>query len=139
MRVDPTEKFSTTLRVSFADASAFATLAGDTNPLHHDPAFAAGTRYKVPILSGPQMAAQLMGFLASHYAARGAVIGHDISFRFHTPIPADQEITLEWAVDTVTEAPHLKSDVVILRGRILTAAGKVATTAKARILVGERF
>ncbi|NVO13350.1 MAG: MaoC family dehydratase [Rhodoplanes sp.] len=139
MRVDPTEKFSTTLHVSFADASAFAALAGDRNPLHHDPDFAAGTRYKVPIISGPQMAAQLMGFLASHYAARGAVIGHDISFRFHVPIPADQEITLEWSVDSVTEAPHLKSDVVILRGRILTAAGKVATTAKARILVGGSF
>jgi acyl dehydratase len=139
MRVDPAEKFSTTLRVSFADASAFAALAGDHNPLHHDAGFAAGTRYKVPIISGPQMAAQLMGFLATHYAARGAVIGHDISFRFHQPIPADQEITLEWSVDTVTEAPHLKSDVVILRGRILNAAGKVATTAKARILVGDSF
>ncbi|RAI41945.1 MaoC family dehydratase [Rhodoplanes roseus] len=139
MRVDPTEKFSTTLRVGFAEASAFATMAGDKNPLHHDAAFAAATRYKTPIVSGPQMAAQLMGFLASHYAAKGAVIGHDISFRFHVPIPVDQEITLEWAVETVTKAPHLKSDVVVLRGRILMADGKVATTAKARILVGETF
>ncbi|MFD2184782.1 MaoC family dehydratase [Rhodoplanes azumiensis] len=139
MRVDPTETFSTTFTVSFAEASAFATMAGDKNPLHHDPAFAAGTRYKVPIVSGPQMAAQLMGFLASHYAAKGAVIGHDISFRFHVPIPAGETITLEWSVDTVTEAPHLKSDVVVLRGRILMADGKVATSAKARILVGESF
>lgn len=139
MRVDPSETFSTTLTVGFAEASAFAALAGDRNPLHHDAGYAAGTRYRVPIVSGPQMAAQLMGLLASHYAAKGAVIGHDISFRFHVPIEVDQEITLEWSVDTVTEAPHLKSDVVVLRGRILTSSGKVATTAKARILVGESF
>ncbi|EJW09906.1 hypothetical protein A33M_0783 [Rhodovulum sp. PH10] len=139
MRVDPTETFSTTLAVPFAETSAFAKLAGDENPLHHDAAYAAGTRYRTPIVSGPQMAAQLMGFLATHYAEKGAVIGHDISFRFHKAIPVDQEITLEWAVDSVTEAPHLGSDVVVLRGRILTADGTVATSAKARILVGEGF
>ncbi|MTW14853.1 protein dehydratase [Rhodoplanes serenus] len=137
MRTEAGETFATTRRISFTEASAFATLAGDHNPLHHDAAYAAGTRYKGPIVSGPQMAAQLMGFLASHFAARGAVIGHDISFRFHLPLAVDQDVTLEWTVDTVTPAPHLASDVVVLRGRILTADRKVATSAKARILIGD--
>jgi acyl dehydratase len=135
--VVPDERFAKTIRLTLAEASAFAKLAGDDNPLHHDADYAARTRFKRPLVCGGQMAAQMMGFLASHYSQRGNVVGHDIKFRLHQPVFADETIELAWQVEEITPAPHLKGDVVVLRGQIRNGAGKVAISAKARVLVGE--
>lgn len=137
--VVPDERFTKTIRLSFADVSAFARMVGDNNPLHHDADYAAQTRFKRPLACGGQLVAQMMGFLASHYAARGNVIGHDVKFRLHQPVFAEETIELAWQVEEITPAPHLKGDVVMLRGQIRNEAGKVAISAKARILVGERL
>ncbi len=131
------ERFAKTIQLTLADVSAFARLAGDHNPLHYDPDYAARTRFKAPLACGGQLAAQMMGFLASHYSERGNVVGHDIKFRLHLPVLADEAIELSWQVEEVTPAPHLKGDVVVLRGQIRNSAGKLALSAKARVLVGE--
>lgn len=138
-RVVPDERFTKTVHLNFADVSAFARMAGDDNPLHHDADYAAQTRFKRPLACGGQLIAQMMGFLASHYAARGNVIGHDVQFRLHQPVFAEETIELAWQVKEITQAPHLKGEVVMLRGEIRNEAGKVAMSAKARILVGERL
>lgn len=137
--VVPDERFTKTIYLNLADVSAFARLAGDDNPLHHDADYAAQTRFKRPLACGGQLAAQMMGFLASHYSARGNVVGHDIKFRLHLPVLADDTIELAWQVEEITPAPHLKGDVVVLRGQIRNSAGKLALSAKARVLVGERL
>jgi 3-hydroxybutyryl-CoA dehydratase len=138
-RVVPDERFTKTIHLNFADVSAFARMVGDENPLHHDAAYAAQTRFKRPLACGGQLVAQMMGFLASHYAARGNVIGHDVQFRLHQPVFAEETIEFVWQVEEITPAPHLKGDVVMLRGQVRNEAGKVAMSAKARILVGERL
>jgi 3-hydroxybutyryl-CoA dehydratase len=137
--VVPDERFTKTVHLNFADVRAFARMAGDDNPLHHDADYAAQTRFKRPLACGGQLVAQMMGFLASHNAARGNVIGHDVQFRLHQPVFAEETIELAWQVEEVTAAPHLKGEVVMLRGQIRNEAGKVAISAKARILVGERL
>jgi acyl dehydratase len=135
--VVPDERFAKTIQLTLADVSAFARLAGDHNPLHYDAEYAARTRFKKPLACGGQLAAQMMGFLASHYSERGNVVGHDIKFRLHLAVLADEAIELSWQVEEVTPAPHLKGDVVVLRGQIRNSAGKLALSAKARVLVGE--
>ena len=135
--VVPDERFAKTVQLTPADVSMFARLAGDHNPLHHDAEYAARTRFKRPLACGGQLAAQMMGFLASHYSARGTVVGHDIKFRLHLPVLADEAIELAWQVEEITPAPHLKGEVVVLRGQIRNSAGKLALSAKARVLVGE--
>jgi 3-hydroxybutyryl-CoA dehydratase len=135
--VVPDERFAKTIQLTPADVSTFARLAGDHNPLHHDAEYAARTRFKRPLACGGQLAAQMMGFLASHYSARGTVVGHDIKVRLHLPVLADEAIELAWQVEEITPAPHLKGEVVVLRGQIRNSAGKLALSAKARVLVGE--
>ena len=137
--VVPDERFAKTIQLTPEDVSAFARLAGDDNPLHHDAEYAARTRFKRPLACGGQLAAQMMGFLASHYSARGNVVGHDIKFRLHLPVRADEAIEIAWQVEEITPVPHLKGDVVMLRGQIRNSAGKVALSAKARVLVGEQL
>lgn len=139
MRARPHERFSETIRLTAADASAFALAAGDHNPIHHDPAAAAKSRYKRPIVSGTQTTARLMALTATHFSQRCDMVGLEFSVRFHRPVYADETIHLEWLVVSVTDAPTLKGEVVELRGRIRNEAGETAVGAKGRVLVTDKL
>ena len=117
----------------------FATAAGDDNPLHHDEAFAATTRYGRPTASGPHTTALLLALTASHYSKKGAMIGLEFWVRFRRPIYADEVIRLEWLVVKVTPNEKLKGDIVELRGRIKGQDGRTALAAKGRVLVTDHL
>lgn len=119
--------------------AAYADAAGDTNPVHHDSAFAAATRYGRLIASGTHTTALLLGLTASHYSTRGAMVGLEFWVRFRRPIYADETIHLEWLVVRVTPNDKLNGDIVELRGRIKNQNGETALGAKGRILVTERL
>ncbi len=136
MKAQPHERFSETMQLTPEGVSAFARAAGDTNPLHHDPAVAARTRYGRLIASGTQTIAHLMALGARHFSARGDMVGLDFSFRFKKPIYADETIEI---VIRVEKAPHLKGDVIEMRGRIRNQAGETALGAKGRVLVADRL
>ena len=48
MKVQPHERFTAEVRLTPATVSAFAHTVGDVNPVHHDPHYAATTRYQRP-------------------------------------------------------------------------------------------
>jgi 3-hydroxybutyryl-CoA dehydratase len=139
MRAHPHERFGARVRLSPESVGAFATEVGDTNPLHHDPAHAAQTRYGRLLASGPQTTAHLMALTASHFSRRGAMVGLEFWFRFRRPIFADETIDLEWLVVAVKENAKLRGEVVELRGRIRNAAGQTAIGAKGRVLVTDKL
>jgi len=140
VRAFPRERFSSEVTLTPAMVSAYARGVGDTNPVHHNPAFAAATRYGRPIASGTQTTALLLGLTASHYSADTiAMVGLEFWVRFRRPIFADETIRLEWMVVKVTPNAKLRGDVVELRGRIRNQAGQTAVGAKGRILVTARL
>jgi acyl dehydratase len=139
MKTVPHERFSSTIVLTPATVSAFARAAGDDNPLHHDPAHAARTRYGRPLASGPQTTAHLMALTASHFSRRGAMVGLEFWFRFRRPVFADETIRLEWLVVSVKHNSRLGGDVIELRGRIRNEAGETAVGAKGRVLVSEKL
>jgi acyl dehydratase len=119
--------------------SEFATAAGDNNPIHHDAAFAAPTRFGRPTASGPHTTALLLALTASHFSKRGAMLGLEFWVRFRRPIYADETIFLEWMVIKVTPNQKLRGDIVELRGRIQGEDGKTSLGAKGRVLVTDRL
>jgi acyl dehydratase len=139
LRARPHERFSSHIRLTPDEVSAFARTAGDHNPLHHDAVFAARTRYKRPLASGTQTTSQLMALTATHFSKRGAMVGLDFSFRFKRPVYADETIKLEWLVVAVKDAPQLGGEIVELRGRVLNEDGKTAVGAKGRVLVADQL
>lgn len=139
VKAAPGERFSARLTLTPDSVAAFAATVGDRNPLHHDPAHAATTRYKRLIASGPQTTAHLMALTASHFAERGAIVGLDFSFRFNKPVFADETVTLEWLVVAVHDNARLRGQVVDMRGRVQNAAGVTAVGAKGRILLTDRL
>jgi 3-hydroxybutyryl-CoA dehydratase len=112
VRVKPRERFSSEVTLNPLMVSAFAASVGDTNPVHHDPEFAAATRYKRLIASGTHTSALLLGLTASHFSKRGSMVGLEFWLKFRRPVYADETIFLEWLVVKVTPNQKLKGDVV---------------------------
>jgi acyl dehydratase len=139
MKAFPRERFATEVTLTPAAVSAYSQAAGDTNPVHHDAAFAAGTRYGRPIASGTHTTALLLALTASHYSQGTAMVGLEFWVRFRRPIYADETIRLEWLVVKITPNSKLNGDVVELRGRIRNQQGETALGAKGRILVTDRL
>jgi acyl dehydratase len=139
LRAFPRERFSSEVKLTPALVSAYADRVGDTNPIHHDPAFAAATRYGRTIASGTHTTALLLGLTASHYSQGSAMVGLEYWVRFRRPIYADETIRLEWLVVKVTPNLKLSGDIVELRGRIQNQNGETALGAKGRILVTDHL
>ena len=139
MKAHPRERFSSELTLTPETVVAFATAAGDNNPIHHDPEFAAATRFGRPTASGPHTTALLLALTASHFSKRGAMLGLEFWVRFRRPIYADETICLEWLVVKVTPNEKLRGDIVDLRGRIKGQDGKTSVGAKGRVLVTDRL
>lgn len=139
MRAFPRERFSSEVTLTPALVGAYARAAGDDNPVHHDPRFAASTRYGRVIASGTHTTALLLGLTASHFAKKGAMVGLEFWVRFRRPIYADETIRLEWLVVKVTPNEKLDGDVVELRGRIKGGDGQTAVGAKGRVLVADHL
>lgn len=139
MNVRPRQRFSSQVTLTPTTVTAFAQAAGDDNPVHHDPAFAATTRYRRPIASGTHTTALLLGLTASHFSKEAAMVGLEFWVRFRRPVFADETIRLEWLVIKVTPNARLGGDIVELRGRVQRADGQTAVGAKGRVLVIERL
>ena len=139
MRAYPRERFSSEVTLSPAAVAEYARAAGDDNPVHHDPGFAASTRYGRLIASGTHTTALLLGLTAAHFSRKGAMVGLEFWVRFRRPIAADETIHLEWLVVKVTPNEKLNGEIVELRGRIKGQDGQTAVGARGRVLVTARL
>ena len=135
MTVFRRERFSSEMTVSAALVCAFAQAAGDDNPIHHDPDFAASTRYGRLIASGTHTSALLLGLTASHFSRKAVMVGLEFWVRFRRPVYADETIRLEWLVVRVTRNDKLQGNIVDLRGRIRGQDGQTALGATGRVLI----
>ena len=107
MRARAGERFSTEVTLTPESVAGFARDVGDDNPVHHDPQFAAGTRFGRLIASGPHTTALLLALTAAHFSKRGAMLGLEFWQRFRKPVFADETILLEWLVVKVTPSASL--------------------------------
>jgi acyl dehydratase len=122
----PHERFSAVVSLEPSATSAFAHAVGDTNPVHHDAEYAAASRFGRLLASGPQTTAHLLALTASHFSNRGAMLGLEFWVRFRRPVYADETITLEWLVVSVTKNSSLDGEIIDLRGRIRKENGETA-------------
>ncbi|HEX4389255.1 MAG TPA: MaoC family dehydratase [Steroidobacteraceae bacterium] len=138
-RARPRERFSSQVKLTASTVTAFASAAGDDNPIHHDAAFAAATRFRKPTASGPHTTALLLALTAAHFSKKGAMLGLEFWVRFRRPVYADETIRLEWMVVKVTANEKLHGEIVELRGRIRGEDGRTAVGAKGRVLLTDRL
>ena len=139
MKVQPHDRFSMTYTLTPELVSQQAHAIGDSNPVHHDPDFAATTRYGRLIASGTHTSSLLLGLTASHFSKGMSMVGLEFSLKFRRPIYANETIHLEWLVAKVTPNQKLGGDIVDLYGRIQGQDGRTALGAKGRILVTQQL
>jgi predicted Fe-S protein YdhL (DUF1289 family) len=129
------ESFDATLALSPDSVKHFATLVNDTNPLHHDDAYARASRFGGLIASGTQPTAHLMAMLAAHFSTYAQPLGLEFGIRLTRAVKADDVLTLYWRVTEARWKASLKGDLVKLEGGAHNAQGDTVMTATATIVV----
>ncbi len=132
------ERFAQTVRFSAESIRAFADVVGDTNPLHHDEAVAARSRFGGLIASGTHSSALLLGLTASHFSRTAQPLGLEFHVHFHHAVHAGDTLELAWTVTRVQPKPSLGGDLVWLEGQARNQRGDVALAATATLLVTDR-
>ncbi|WP_116364500.1 MaoC family dehydratase [Parahaliea mediterranea] len=89
-------------RIDTQHIRLFAAACGDTNPVHLDPAFAAGTPFGEPIAHGMLTGALVSAALALELPGPGTVyLGQ--SLRFRAPVKVGDTLTVELVVSELRE------------------------------------
>lgn len=118
--------------ITLLDISRFATMCEDMNPLHHDPEYAAATRFGGIIACGPHYLSLLMGLLASHYTQHGPQVGIEFQVNLRKPVRPGDTIELKWVVTHIE--PKSRGNVVTLDGSITNQSGEVVLTTVGKIM-----
>ena len=134
VRIEVGETFSRKVAFDAQGIAAFATLCGDTNPLHHDAAYAAASRFGGIIACGPHVTSLLMALTASHFAPRGPGVGLGFTFRLRSAVRAGETVTMRWRVTAVTRKETLRGSIIQLVGEVVRPGGVIAITATGETL-----
>lgn len=129
------DSFDRVVTLDEASIAAFATAAGDANPLHHDRDTAARSRFGGLIASGPQTSSLLLGLCATWFTARGESVGLEFSFRFRKAVRAGDTLRLSWTITAIEPKPSLNGDVVSMEGRAVNGAGDVVVESRGLALL----
>ena len=92
-----------TRRFGVADFRAFEQISGDSNPLHHDAAYAAETRFKAPIVPVFLAASPLSAIAGTMLPGHRSLILSS-SLRAIAPVPYDVDITYSAKVVSTLDA-----------------------------------
>jgi 3-hydroxybutyryl-CoA dehydratase len=128
------EKFSKHHAFNEDQVRAFATAAGDTNPLHHDAAAAGCSRYGALIVSGTHSTALILGLTAEHFSKRFSVVGVSFSVDFRQAVLASAAVRIEWEV-VATSMKGQTAQEVELRGGLYDKRGQLCVQAAGTVKV----
>ncbi len=125
------------LLLDAAAIRAGAHMVGDLNPLHHDEAFAAASRYGELIASGAYTSGLLAGLLSIGFEGatenENGHVGVDYQVRFRGPVRVDRLMRMEWVVTALEE--RRSGMVAIIAGRIIdTTDDATALSAEMKLL-----
>jgi acyl dehydratase len=129
------ETFSATLALSTDSVKSFATLVNDLNPLHHDDAYAAQSRFGGLIASGTQPTAHFMALLATHFSTYAQPLGLEFDIKLKKAVHAHDTLTIRWRVRDAYWKPSLNGDLTRLEGSVVNQRGETVLVGSSTILV----
>ena len=110
--------------VTQAVINSFADASGDRNPVHVDPAFAAGTMFKGTIAHGMLSAAYISAVLGTELPGPGAIYMAQ-SLKFRAPVrPGDKVVTTCTVKEVIPEKKRVVLDTVCKVGDTVVLEGE---------------
>jgi acyl dehydratase len=137
--MNPGYVFERRIRLTRADIVRFANDVGDTNPMHHDVAFAASTRFGDLIASGSHTVAIAMAMCGSQATPDRPGVGLAFDFRLLGAAKADEEIVFRWKVVSAEASERPRGTIVTLTCDAIADGGRPILAATARTLLVERL
>lgn len=129
------EQFSHTVTLSADSIKSFATRVEDFNPLHHDDAYAAESRFGGLIASGTQPMSHFTAMLATHFSRYAQPLGLEFDIKMKKAVHADDTLTMTWRVTDAQWKSSLNGEIVTLVGEIVNQRGELLILGGAKILV----
>ena len=126
MRVAPGQKAARSLTITQDHVQKYAEITGDYNPLHFDEAFAAGTKFKRPVVQGGLTTGILNALVATDMPGPGTVfLSHN--WKFTAPVFIGDTINGEAEVLSV----HATKPVVQLKIKVTRQTGETVLEGEA--------
>lgn len=116
------------------DVVRLATELGDPNPLHHDEAVAAGSRFGGLIACGGHLIGLLTSACAAFTTPHGPGVGLGFTYQLRRAARAGTTLRLRWEVTSVEHSPKLRGDVIRLVGAIRDESGAVLVEGEGTVL-----
>jgi acyl dehydratase len=132
-------RFERRVRWSREEIVAFARDVGDLNPMHHDDAYAATSRFGGLIASGAHTVAYMMALCGAQASADRPGVGLEFHFRLLDAVHPDEEIVFRWEIAAIEPSQRPRGEIVTLRGEVISAEGRPILDASARTLFVSRL
>jgi acyl dehydratase len=113
----------------------FAAGIGDTNPLHHDEAFAAATRFGGLIASGAQPVAIAIAMCGAQASLDTPGVGLEFNFKLLGAAKPDEEIRFRWEIVALESSERPHGTIVTLHGEAIAENERRILSATARTLM----
>ncbi|MFY9512452.1 MAG: MaoC family dehydratase [Rubrivivax sp.] len=133
------EQMQALVRYTRDEITAFASLTGDANPLHHDRQAAERASFGEIIASGQQTASRMMGLVASHFSRSDDGVPREMlclnfNFAFKSPVFAEQDIRIVWRVSEIERSTSRGGFIGHVDGTA-SVAGKACVVGRGTVLV----
>jgi acyl dehydratase len=126
--------------VEESDVASFVEAVGDYNPVHSDPAYAAGTPFKVPIAPGIYTAGLISAVIGTQLPGPGAIYVSQ-SLKFVRPVKAGDRITARVEViEVIHERNRIRLNTVCVNqhGEVVLSGEAWVVPSRTRVVYGER-
>ena len=133
------ETFERHVTIDAASIKAFAASCADFNPLHHDEAVAARSRFGALTASGTHTSSLLLALTATHFSERAQPLGLDFNLKFRQAVKAGDTLALRWVVTRVEPKASLGGELVSLEGEARNQHDEIVLSATALLLVMEKL
>ncbi len=129
------DTYSTTFSITQEEVAAFAKVSGDTNPLHLDAEYAAGTPFKSPIVHGMFSASIISKILGTEFPGEGTLyLSQNLEFK--RPIYPGKEYEVKCEITETVEGRHTAS----ISTKIFDAEnGKIVLNGSAKVRHTEKL
>jgi len=125
------------LLLSKEDVVRMAGELGDPNPLHHDEAKAARSRFGGLVAAGGHVIGLVTSFGAAFTTAHGPCVGLEFSFQLRKAVPAGTLLRMRWEVLTVEPSERLRGQLITLEGEARDGEGALLVKATGKVLARE--